>query len=57
MVKAVTRKTISFPSELHDAIESEASKERRDFSWQVVKSLEEIFLASKCQTVRRKRKQ
>lgn len=55
MVKAVTRKTISFPSELHDAIESEASKERRDFSWQVVKSLEEIFLASKCQTVQRKR--
>jgi hypothetical protein len=55
MVQAITRKTISFPSELHDEIKNEADKERRDFSWQVVKSLEEIFLSSKCQTVQRKR--
>ena len=42
----VTRKTISLPVALADRIKREANNERRAFSSQVVKVLEDIFLPS-----------
>jgi hypothetical protein len=57
-MQSVTRKTISFPVALADEIAREAKVERRRFSPQVIKRLEDIFFASNCPTVRgRKRKQ
>jgi hypothetical protein len=57
-MQSVTRKTISFPIALAQEIEAEAKSERRRFSPQVIKRLEDIFLASNCQTVsvRKKKK-
>jgi hypothetical protein len=57
-MQSVTRKTISFPIALAQEIERKAKSERRRFSPQVIKHLEDIFLASNCQTVsvRKKKK-
>lgn len=40
----VTRKTISFPTELHEELAQQARDERRRFSPHVIKLLEGIFL-------------
>jgi hypothetical protein len=55
-MQSVTRKTISFPIALAQEIERKAKSERRRFSPQVIKHLEDIFLASNCQTVSRRKK-
>ena len=39
----ITRKTVSFPVELADVIRANATEERRSFSAEVVKALEDIF--------------
>jgi hypothetical protein len=57
-MQSVTRKTISFPVALADEIAREAKVERRRFSPQVIKRLEDIFSALNCPTVgSRKKKQ
>lgn len=43
-MQSTVRKTISFPSGLARKIEQEAKTDRRKFSPQVVKVLEELFL-------------
>lgn len=43
-MQATVRKTISFPSGLAKKIEQEAKADRRKFSPQVIKVLEELFL-------------
>jgi hypothetical protein len=55
-MQSVTRKTISFPSVLAQEIERKAKAERRRFSPQVIKHLEDIFFASDCPTVSGKKK-
>jgi hypothetical protein len=55
-MQSVTRKTISFPIALANEIAREAKAEHRRFSPQVIKCLEDIFLASNCQTVSSRKK-
>ena len=54
-MQGVTRKTISFPADLAQDIARDAKDQRRAFSAQVVKVLEDIFCASNRQTVQKKK--
>jgi hypothetical protein len=54
-MQGVTRKTISFPEDLARDIASEAANDRRAFSAQVVKILEDLFCGSNRLTVTKKR--
>jgi hypothetical protein len=54
-MQGVTRKTISFPEDLARDIANEAAQDRRAFSTQVVKILEDIFCAENRQTVAKKK--
>jgi hypothetical protein len=54
-MQSVTRKTISFPIALANEIAKKARIERRRFSPQVIKHLEDIFFGANCPTVSRKK--
>jgi hypothetical protein len=54
-MQGVTRKTISFPADLAQDIAKDAKLERRAFSAQVVKVLEQIFCVENRQTVQKRK--
>ena len=53
-MEKITRKTISFPSQLAIAIDAEARKQRRRFSPQVIKFLEDFFCKQASDASRKK---